>query len=56
VRVASDDRSRVFGAAGWLFRVRMGLGAVRGDCCGDCEADAYTTTTGDRKRLSACIE
>lgn len=26
----------------WVFRVGMGLGAVRRDCCGDCEADAYT--------------
>lgn len=28
-----------------------GAGAVRRDCCGDCEADAYTMTAGDRKRL-----
>jgi hypothetical protein len=27
-----------------------GAGAVRRDCCGDCEADAYTMTAGDRKR------
>ena len=26
-------------------------GAVRRDCCGNCEADAYTMSAGDRKRL-----
>jgi hypothetical protein len=27
-----------------------GAGAVRRDCCSDCEADACTASTGDRKR------
>jgi hypothetical protein len=47
-------RHRLAWAAGYTCGHLGGVsraGAVRRDCCGDCEADAYTMTAGDRIRL-----